>query len=194
MGSKAPAQFLRAGFCFCGSQSRTWDAVAVVGRSCGHCLPYMSKRKRIQDLDDYADWVVAEAKEQDWVSRHAFLSRYSRNDTMFRNLQSRLSPDEWLHGCSTCEPPLHGHAIPLREYGSGGHQQKKPRKQLTIRDAFRAAAVAVDTPAVAAVKPGARSCGGQIKPLVHDAFEQWSQLRQCFLNVHRPRIFAQYES
>ena len=123
-------------------QSRTWDAVAVVGRSCGHCLPYMSKRKRIQDLDDYADWVVAEAKQHAWVCRHAFLSRYSRSDTMFRKLQSRLSPDEWLHGCSTCEPPLHGHAIPLREYGSGGHQQEKPRKQLTIRGAFRATAVA----------------------------------------------------
>ena len=33
----------------------------------------MPTRKRIRDLDDYADLVVAEAKEQDWVARHAYL-------------------------------------------------------------------------------------------------------------------------
>ena len=111
----------------------------------------MPKRKRIRDLDDYADLVVAEAKEQDWVARHAYLRRCSRNATMFRNLQSRLSPDEWLHGCSTGVRPVHGSAIPLREYGSARSCNDTPKKQLKIHDFFQATAVAVDTP---------RSCGG----------------------------------
>ena len=111
----------------------------------------MSKRKCIRDMDDYADLVVDEAKEQDWVSRHAYLRLYSRNATMFRNLQSRLSPDEWLHGCSTGVRPVHGSAIPLREYGSARSCNGTPKKQLKIHDFCQATAVAVDTP---------RSCGG----------------------------------
>ena len=110
----------------------------------------MSKRKSIQDLDDYADWVVAEARQKDWVLRHEFISRYERNDTMLRSLQSRLSPDEWLRGRSTGKFPLHGRAIPLHEYGSGVPWQDKPKKQLNLREAFRAAAVAVDSPVLAA--------------------------------------------
>ena len=43
----------------------SWAAVAV--------WLNMSKRKRIKDLDDYADHVVAEAREKDWVSRHTYL-------------------------------------------------------------------------------------------------------------------------
>ena len=106
----------------------------------------MPKRKRIRDLDDYADLVVAEAKEQDWVARHAYLRRCSRNATMFRNLQSRLSPDEWLHGCSTGVRPVPGCAIPLvNNYGFARF------RQLKIHVFCKATAVAVDTP---------RSCGG----------------------------------
>ena len=41
----------------------------------------MSKRKRFPDFDDYADWVVADAKEMDWVARHAHLRLYSHNAT-----------------------------------------------------------------------------------------------------------------
>ena len=94
----------------------------------------MSKRKRFPDLDDYADRVVADAKEMDWVARPAHLRLWSLNAMMFRNLQSRLSPDEWLHGCYTGGRVAHGCAIPLREYSSARSCNDTPERQLTIHD------------------------------------------------------------
>ena len=130
----------------------------------------MSKRKRFPDLDDYADWVVADAKDMGWVARHAHFRLYSHNATLFRNLQSRLSPDEWLHGCYTGGRVAHGCAIPLREYSSARSCNDTPKRQFArstisarppqlrliprppqFADSFsKATAVAVDNP---------RSCG-----------------------------------
>ena len=124
----------------------------------------MSKRKRIPDLDDYADWVVADAKEMDWVARHAHLRLYSHNATLFRNLQSRLSPDEWLHGCYTGGRVAPGCAIPLREYSSARSCNDTPKRQLTIHDFCKATAVAADSKATAICGlffQGRRSCGRQ---------------------------------
>ena len=105
----------------------------------------MSKRKRIRDLDDYADLVVADAKEMDWVARHAYLRLYSQNATLFRNLQSRLSPDAWLHGCYTGGRVALGCAIPLREYSSARSCNDTPKRQLTIHDFCKDTAVAADS-------------------------------------------------
>ena len=123
----------------------------------------MSKRKRFPDLDDYADWVVADAKEMDWVARHAHLRLYSHNATLFRNLQSRLSPDEWLHGCYTGGRVAHGCAIPLREYSSARSCNDTPKRQLTIHDFCKATAVAAffQGHRSCGFFQGHRSCGGQ---------------------------------
>ena len=129
----------------------------------------MSKRKRFPDLDDYADRVVADAKEMDWVARHAHLRLWSLNAMMFRNLQSRLSPDEWLHGCYTGGRVAHGCAIPLREYSSARSCNDTPKRQLTIHDFCKATAVAADSKATAVAAfskatavavDSPRSCGG----------------------------------
>ena len=118
----------------------------------------MSKRKRIRDLDDYADLVVAEAKEQDWVARHACLRRFSRNATMFRNLQSRLSPDAWLHGCSTGVRPVPGCAIPLRDTPQLRARCKRP-PQLRRRSGQPAVAVVEGNSHSRGAFERRRSCG-----------------------------------
>ena len=89
----------------------------------------MVKRHRIRDLEEYADHVAAEVREKDWVSRHAYLTLYTRDRAMFMNLTERLSPDEWLHGCRTGERASGEHAIPLHEYRAARSWIEKRKKQ-----------------------------------------------------------------
>ena len=86
-------------------------------------------------MEDYADRVVIEARAKDWVSRHMFLRLYSRNATMFNNLQKRLGPDEWLWGQTTGVRAGEG-AIPLHEYGCGRPSGENPKKQRKLHECF----------------------------------------------------------
>ena len=137
----------------------------------------MSKRKRFPDLDDYADRVVAGAKEMDWVARHAHLRLYSQNATMFRNMQSRLSPDEWLHGCYTGGRVAHGCAIPLREYSSARSCNDTPKRQLTIHDFCKATAVAADSKATAVAAFSKADDTPKRQLTIHDFCKVSPQLR-----------------
>ena len=137
----------------------------------------MSKRKRFPDLDDYADRVVADAKEMDWVARHAHLRLYPLNATMFRNMQSRLSPDEWLHGCYTGGRVAHGCAIPLREYSSARSCNDTPKRQLTIHDFCKATAVAADSKATAVAAFSKADDTPKRQLTIHDFCKVSPQLR-----------------
>ena len=93
-------------------------------------------------------WLPMQRKWTGWRAMHTS-DFIQKNATMFRNMQSRLSPDEWLHGYDTGGRVAHGCAIPLREYSSARSCNDTPKRQLTIHDFCKATAVAVDSKATA---------------------------------------------
>ena len=71
------------------------------------------KRRRINDLQELAEALVADARERDWQKRHELLRPYCRNARMRVYITEKMSPDELLTGQGTGSPP--DRVIPLHD-------------------------------------------------------------------------------
>ena len=92
------------------------------------------KRRQINSVEEYANYVVEVVLAKDWVTRHSILETYMKNRMMKELLPQRLSPCQSKYGTLSGAQPLP--VIALREYCPQPRLQRPPLKQRKIWDYF----------------------------------------------------------
>ena len=92
------------------------------------------KRRQINSVEEYANYIVEVVLAKDWVTRHSILDTYMKNRMMKELLPQRLSPCQSKYGTMSGAqaPPV----IALREYGTHRVLELPPLKQRKIWDYF----------------------------------------------------------